>query len=132
MKRRYSESDSGRTENIFKKDFEEALQTIRFTNGRDYHFIVSSTGIEELYPMHSEYEGVNLNKTRDITGKHVILDKLETVTKHSEVFVEVYWPNTIIQDDKGSLHYSCIKPFQPLNWFIGTSKFLNTIAFETW
>lgn len=108
----------------------EALRPIRFNSGRGYYFIVSMDGVEELYPTNPDLEGTDLSNLQDISGKYVIQDEIETVSKYGEGFVEGYWPNPIIPADKGSLQYSFVKKFAPLDWLIGTGEFLNNVEQE--
>jgi len=44
----------------------EALRPIRFNDGRGYYFAVSMDGVEQLYPIRPEFEGVNLLKCLDM------------------------------------------------------------------
>lgn len=108
----------------------ESLRPIRFNAGRGYYFIVSLQGIEELYPTRPQLEGMNLIELRDNSGKLVIKDEIETVQKQGEGFVTGYWPNPIIPGDSGSLQYSFVKIFKPMNWLIGTGEFLSNVEQE--
>lgn len=105
----------------------ESLRPIRFNQGRGYYFAVSLTGIEELYPTRPEFEGKNLIDLQDITGKYVIRNEIKTVSESNEGFISGHWPNPIRKDDPGSLEYSFVKLFKPLNWYIGTGEFVENV-----
>lgn len=118
--------------NVFTEEkisylIKEALRPIRFNQGRGYYFIVSLDGTEELYPTRPELEGKNLIDLQDIAGKFVIRNEIETVQKYGEGFVTGYWPNPLIENDSGSLQYSFVKLFKPLNWLVGTGDYLNNV-----
>lgn len=103
------------------------LRPVRFNDGRGYYFIVSLDGVEELYPTRPEMEGKNLMDLRDIKGKYVIQDEIQTVEQKGEGFVTGYWPNPVKENDKGSLQHCFIKKFPPLDWLIGTGEFIDNV-----
>lgn len=105
----------------------DALRPIRFNQGRGYYFIVSFDGVEELYPTRPELEGKNLINLQDIKGQFVIQNEISTVKEKGEGFVKGYWPNPQIPNDPGSLEYSFVKSFSPMNWLIGTGEFLDNV-----
>jgi diguanylate cyclase (GGDEF)-like protein len=108
----------------------DALRPIRFKGGRGYFFIVSMDGFEELYPIRPELEGVNLWKIKDIKGNFVFQQEIEVAREKGEGFVKGYWPNPKIPNDAGSLEYSYVKHFVPLNWLIGTGEFFDDVHRE--
>lgn len=105
----------------------ESLRPIRFNQGRGYYFAVSLDGVEELYPTRPELEGKNLIDLQDVAGKYVIKNEINTVMRSGEGFISGHWPNPLIENDPGSLEYSFVKLFKPLNWYLGTGEFVQNV-----
>lgn len=123
----YKKYSNTKTDAEIISTIKESLRPIRFNQGRGYYFAVTLDGVEELYPTRPELEGKNLLELKDVTGKFVIKSEIQTVRESGEGFVSGYWPNPLIKDDPGSLEYSFVKVFKPLNWYIGTGEFVKNV-----
>jgi PAS domain S-box-containing protein len=119
-KRKYSNKE-------ILKIVKDALRPVRFFNGRGYYFIVSLDGVEQLYPIKPEYEGLNLLNLQDSKGNYVIKDELKIVTKAGDGFVEDFWP---LPGDTSGIPYrkiSYVKLVKPLNIYIGCGEYFDDV-----
>jgi len=120
---RYSRAD---LERLVK----EALRPIRFNNGRGYYFMVDMQGVERLYPVAPQFEGVNLLGLKDAKGNYVIRDEIQLLQKHSEGFVFDHWRKPADGSGRASdrmIHpkITFIKRFEPFGWYLGTGEYLD-------
>jgi len=103
----------------------EALRPIRFNNQRGYYFMASLDGIEELYPIKPELEGVNLLGLQDDMGNYVAKDELEIVNKFGEGFVTGYWRKPGDKSDKIYPKTSFVKLYKSLGVYIGCGEYID-------
>ncbi len=108
----------------------EALRPIRFNNGRGYYFAVSMDGVEQLYPIRPEFEGVNLLDLKDSKGRFVIRDEIAIVKKSGEGFITDHWPKPDENPDIAYAKISFVKHFKPLDWYFGTGEYLDDVTKE--
>ena len=102
----------------------EALRPIRFLDGRGYYFATRIDGLEMLCATCESLEQKNLINLRDRKGSFVIRDMADLVKKQGEGYYRYTWskPGTIDQE-QDKLAY--IKHFEPFDWFIGASEYLD-------
>ncbi len=127
MENLYNRYKNTRSKQEIKTLIKEALRPVRFNNSRGYYFIVSLSGVEELFPVSPDYEGKNLLELTDDMGNYVIKDELEIVNKFGEGFVTDYWKKP--GDSSGMIYpkTSYIKLFKPLDWYVGCGEYLDEV-----
>jgi len=106
----------------------ESLRPIRYNSGKGYYFIVSMDGIEKLYPVKPEFEGQNVLDLKDVKGKFVIKEEINTINKNEEGFVDGYWYKPNDDRDSAFLKLTFVKLFKPFNWYIGSGGYLDNVT----
>ena len=107
-----------------KKMVKEALRPIRFNQGKGYYFATSLDGVEQLFAVKPELEGINILNTQDRHGAYVIQDMIALVRTEGEGFYRYSWtkPQSMGNDFQ---KISFVKYFAPFDWFIGTGFYLD-------
>ncbi len=123
----YSKNKGRVSDNQILKRIKEALRPIRFNNGRGYYFIVNLNGVEQLYPIHPEFEGQNLLNLKDAKGNYVIRDEIKLAKGQGEGFVKGYWRKPEVNQDRMYAKTSFIKVFKPLNIYVGCGDYLEDV-----
>ncbi len=118
----YNKNKNRKSLNEIKMLIKEALNKVRFNNGRGYYFIFSTKGIRILYPLHPEKEGENIINLQDATGKYMIKGMIKLIRKRKQGFYEYVRPHPYYHD-KYYKKISFIKLFEPFNWIIGTGEY---------
>jgi PAS domain S-box-containing protein len=108
----------------------EALRPIRFNDGRGYYFAVSMDGVEQLYPIRPEFEGVNLLDLKDSKGRFVIRDEIAIIKESGEGFIADHWPKPDEDPAKAYAKISFVKYFEHLDWYFGTGEYLDDVTKE--
>lgn len=100
----------------------EALRPIRFNNGRGYFFAFDLTGVEKLFPLRPDLEGVDMLEQRGARGEYVVRDMLELVHSKGGGLYQYYW----LQPDKPGDHlkFAYVRPVMPLGWVVGTGEYV--------
>ncbi|MBI9033372.1 MAG: cache domain-containing protein [Bacteroidales bacterium] len=122
----YLENQNSSTNKV-KKAIKDALRSIRFFNDRGYFFITSMKGIEELYPVRPEFEGVNVLNLQDSKGNYIIQHEIELLKQQDEGFVIDYWYKPGGSSDSAYPKTSFVKRFTPFNWYIGCGEYLDNV-----
>ena len=106
------------------------LRPVRFNKGRGYYFAVSMDGVEQLYPIRPEFEGVNLLDLKDSKGRFVIRDEIAIIKKSGEGFITDHWPKPGEDPQKAYAKISFVKYFEPLDWYFGTGEYFDDVTKE--
>lgn len=115
----------GKPSHEIEKMIKDSLRPIRFNNGRCYFFMVSMDGVEQLYPIKPELEGVNLIDLEDSQGTSVIQEEINVIEKHGEGFVTSYWTKPYHDRTLQFPQITFVKHLEPLNWYVGTGDYLD-------
>jgi PAS domain S-box-containing protein len=104
----------------------DALRPIRFSGGKGYYFATNLKGIEMLFADRPTLEGSNMINFRDTQGKYIIRDMIEICRSSKEGFYQYTWtkPNS---PGSNFPKIAYVKLFEPLDWFIGTGEYLDTV-----
>ncbi len=127
MENIYNKNKNQKSQNEIKAIIREALRPIRFNNDRGYYFIVSHTGIQELFPVKPELEGKNVLHTTDEKGNYPVKEEIEIIRRFGEGFVSSYWQKPFDPLHEVSVKTSYIKDFAPLGWYVGCGEFLDEV-----
>jgi len=123
----YEENKDTKNTSEIKKLVKDALRPIRFNEGRGYYFAVSMDGVEELYPVFPELEGLDLIDLKDDKGNYVIRDEIEIVNSLGEGFLIDYWKKPELNDGMIYPKITYVMKFEPLNWYLGTGEYLDEV-----
>ncbi|WP_428025734.1 cache domain-containing protein [Arcobacter sp.] len=109
-----------------QKDILEIIESIRDKKSMDnYLFIYDFSGTSLYNPMSKHYEGKNLFKYKDKTGKEVIKELINISKDNAGGYVEYMWLKP--QENKEVQKISYALSYKPWNWTIGTGAYLNEI-----
>ncbi len=68
----------------------DALNPIRFEQGRGYYFISRTDGVAILFPSKPEMERVNLIDVQDPRGQYLTRDMITIVEETGEGFYQIF------------------------------------------
>jgi PAS domain S-box-containing protein len=125
----YNESKGKYSKNQIKKQIKDALRPIRYYEGRGYIFIVNMDGVEELFPVNPQYEGVNMLNFQDHKGQYIIRKEIELIEEKGKGFLTDYWAkpgDTLHKELFPKTSY--IRYFEPLDWYIGAGEYLDNVV----
>ena len=123
---RYKES---KTTQEIKQIIHDALYAVQWDDGRGYYFAENMQGVELVNRNNPELEGVTINDLQDSNGKFIMAEILDVVRKQGEGFCSYHWNKP---GEPGVLRpkYSYVKHFAPMDWVIGTGKYLDEVEME--
>ena len=113
--------------NDLKELIKESLRPIRYNDGKGYYFLVSMSGVEQLYPVKPEFEGKNILNLQDVKGKYVIKEEINIVKQKGEGFVDGFWYKPNESKDEAFLKLTFVKYFEPFDWYIGSGGYLDNV-----
>ena len=105
------------------KEIKEALRTIRYNNNFGYLFLYELSGKNILNSEFPNLEGKNLWNHKDASGKFIIQEMNEILSKKDETFYEWYWKLNK-GDDKQYKKLGYFKKFEPYGMFIGSGDYV--------
>ncbi|MCH4887786.1 diguanylate cyclase [Acidaminobacter sp. JC074] len=126
----YESNKETKSKEEITKMIKDALREIRFNEGRGYYFIDTLEGDVILYPVIPENEGKNLINLKDDMGNYTLQDEINLVKLQGEGFIEAYWKNPSLDDDKTYKKVSFVKAFEPYGWYLGCGDYLDEITKE--
>ncbi|MGB5687395.1 MAG: cache domain-containing protein, partial [Candidatus Electrothrix sp.] len=120
----YQQNAATMNKDALEKLIIEAIRPITFSNGRNYFFIRSMSGITKLWPPDPEQEGKSIYNNSNENRLQVFNSMFATVRHHGSGFNEYLWPKP--GEDKNKLYQKIayIKKFEPFDWYIGSGDYL--------
>ncbi|WP_072681621.1 cache domain-containing protein [Arcobacter sp. LA11] len=119
----YENNKNSKDKKEIIKLIKDALQNIRFNEGRGYFFINQMDGISVFHPIFPKREGKNIFKEKDSKGI-IRFQKVQKVIKEKNKGFEYFYffnpNNKDIQEKK--LAY--VEYFKPYDWMIGTGEYI--------
>ena len=121
--------------NVIETMIHDALYAISWDRGRGYYFAEDMDGTELVNRNNPDLEGINILDLQDSNGTYLVREIIAVArSKKEEGFCSYYWNKP---GHPGVLEpkISYVKYFQPLDWVIGTGKYLqdeeNAVKKET-
>ncbi|MEA3333935.1 MAG: cache domain-containing protein [Pseudomonadota bacterium] len=121
--------------NVIKTMIHDALFAISWDRGRGYYFAEDMDGTELVNRNNPNLEGINILDIQDSNGTYLVREIIAVArSKKGEGFCSYYWnkpghPGILVPT------ISYVRYFQPLDWVIGTGKYLkdeeNAVKKET-
>ncbi len=106
-----------------------ALRPLRGDNGAGDSFVIDGAGIARLFPLDPLREGSNVRLLTDDSGHRFIDDLLDTEHDDRGSFLRFRWtPRGESEAMADAITYA--RRFEPLNWLVGSSKFLHVARAE--
>lgn len=116
-----------------KKEIEnmvrESLRHIRFNNSEGVFFATRLDGTGELYTTRPELEGTSLLDFRDHIGAYIVRDLIKLIQNQNEGFYTYILPRSE-SEQKDIRKTSFVRYFEPFNWYIGTSEYIEDVETE--
>ena len=110
--------------NIIETMIHDALFAISWDQGRGYYFAEDMDGTELVNRNNPDLEGINILDLQDSNGTYLVREIIAVArSKKGEGFCSYYWnkpgyPGVLVPK------ISYVRYFQPLDWVIGTGKYL--------
>ena len=102
----------------------DALYAISWDQGRGYYFAEDMAGTELVNRNNPDLEGVNIINLQDSNGTYLVREIIAVASSEKgEGFCSYYW-NKPNQPGVLVPKISYVKYFKPLDWVIGTGKYL--------
>lgn len=101
----------------------EALRPIRFNNGRGYYFAFDLDGVEKLFPLRPQLEGVNMLGQTGARGEFVVYDMLQVVKRDGGGLYRYYWPQPG-KSGNDHLKFAYVRLIKELGWVVGTGEYV--------
>ncbi|WP_294961793.1 cache domain-containing protein, partial [Sulfurimonas sp.] len=119
----YNKNKNTKSKQEIIKDIKNALQNIRFNNGRGYIFIYDLDATSIFHPTKPQREGKNYFYDKDITGVYRNQIAINIVKEKGEGFFHWFFhkPNDATTEYK---KIGFVKGFKEYNWFIGTGEYV--------
>ncbi|MCI5166952.1 MAG: hypothetical protein D3903_12880, partial [Candidatus Electrothrix sp. GM3_4] len=120
----YQQNAATMNKDALEKLIIEVIRPITFSNGRNYFFIRSMSGITKLWPPDPEQEGKSIYNNSNENRLQVFNSMFATVRNNDSGFNEYLWPKP--NEEKGKLYQKIayIKHFKPFDWYIGAGDYL--------
>ncbi len=109
-----------------KEMIKDALRPVRYNDGRGYYFAFNLEGVEELFAIRPEMEGLNMLPVKGASGEYVVRDMLDIVQRGNEGYYTYTWLNPG-EDARGLRKIAFVKLFEPLGWVIGTGEHIDDV-----
>jgi|GEM_PF-382519 len=123
------ENNKTKSKEEITKLIRNALESIRFNNGRGYFFIYDLKGVNIMHPINKDFVGKNLYNYEDLRGKKVIRSLIDVVKRKNEGFDIWHWykPGDLNNEFE---KVGFVKKFKPFNWLIGTGEYYKDFESE--
>ncbi len=118
------EQNSDKPLDEIKTLIHDALYAVSWDHGRGYYFAEDMDGTELVNRNNPDLEGVNIFNLQDSNGTYIVREIIAMArSEKGEGFCSYYWnkpgqPGVLVPK------ISYVKYFQPLDWVIGTGKYL--------
>lgn len=119
----YNRHKDSKTKEEIGRLIHDALYSVSWDDGKGYYFAEDMQGNELINRNNPELEGTNLMNLQDSKGVYIMRRILEVAKNKGEGFCSYHWNKP---GEPGVLlpKYSYVKYFKPLDWVIGTGKYL--------
>jgi PAS domain S-box-containing protein len=114
-----------RPESEVREMIRSALAAIRFDGGNGYFFIADSNGRSILDPANPGLEGHTISEMTDRRGVSVIREMVVMCRRSGEGYLNYLWPKKGAPAKDSFAKVSFCKTFTPLNWVVGTGKYVD-------
>jgi len=122
----YEENQKTKTPEEIKKLIRDALRPVRFNRGSGFFYINDLNGIAQLSPTNPSEEGQPVINRKNLAGKYIIRDMIDIIKTKKEGFYEYEWTKPGKKEQEFE-KIAYVKLFEPLNWYIGTSEYLDVV-----
>ena len=103
----------------------DALNSLKYNNGRGYFYINTMDGKSILHPLNPEFEDTSILDLQDTNGFKITKKVIENLKNIDESYNEYYWHKPEALDiSKQYKKITFNKIFKPYNWYIGTGEYL--------
>lgn len=126
----YNAYKNSKSKKEIKELIKNALENIRFNNGRGYFFIYELNGTNIFHPTKPRREGKSFFNTQDINGTYIVQESINIAKSKSQEGFQNWFFHKPNQKNKEYEKIGFIKKFEPYNWFVGTGEYIedfNTI-----
>ena len=119
----YNENVKTKSKAEITKLIHSALFAASWDNGEGYYFAEDMKGTERLNRNNPELEGKSIWDLQDCNGVYIMREIIDVVKKRGEGFCTYHW-NKPSHPGLPFAKHSFVKYFKPLDWVIGTGKYL--------
>ncbi len=125
----YSIHEGEKSREEIQQIIHDALRSVQWDSGRGYYFAESMAGVEMVNRNNPELEGVNIIDLQDDTGKYLVREIIAVAKEKGAGFCSYHWNKP---GEPGVLRpkFSYVKYFEPLDWVIGTGKYMDEVEEE--
>ncbi|NLS13027.1 EAL domain-containing protein [Vibrio sp. SM6] len=110
----------------------QAIDPLRFNDGRGYFFIYTLDGTNVLHPINEDLEGRNLLELQDSKGNYIVRNMLSRIEQNDDGSAFYRW--WFVKPGNAEREFEKIgfaKRFSPLNWVIGTGEYIDDVERDT-
>ncbi|MCB1754076.1 MAG: cache domain-containing protein [Gammaproteobacteria bacterium] len=107
----------------------EAVKRMRY-DGSGYFWINDMQARMVMHPVDSQLDGTDLSGLKDVNGKAMFVESVNTVAKSGEGFVDSMWTRPGADVPEPKLSY--VKGFEPWQWVIGSDIYLSDMDSVFW
>ena len=120
----YDKNKNNYSKSAIIKQIKNAIEIIRFNEGRAYFSIYTMEGVNILEPVNRELEGTSLLNKKDSKGNYPIRQIIEVLKTKDESFLDWYYfkEKDNLQESK---KIELVRKFEPYNLIITTSVYLD-------
>jgi PAS domain S-box-containing protein len=106
------------------RQIKNAIETIRFNEGRGYFGIHTMQGINVMHPINPKFENKSLLNLKDSKGNYPVREGIELLKTKDEAFLNWYYykPNNKSKEFK---KVGIVKKFEPYNLIIATAIYMD-------
>jgi signal transduction histidine kinase/CheY-like chemotaxis protein len=112
-----------------EKMIHDALYPVSWDAGRGYYFVLSASGMAEIYSGKPDLESKDISDLQDGSGKYIVKEFFDIITKDKEGYSIYSWYKP---DDQSKMYpkVSFVKLFEPFQWIIGAGGYLDDVERE--
>ncbi|WP_294962234.1 cache domain-containing protein, partial [Sulfurimonas sp.] len=120
----YNKNKDTLTKKQIIKLIKNAIETIRFQEGKGYFSIHTMQGINILHPTNHKFEGTSVFNRQDIKGNYPVQEAIKIAKTKGEGFFQWYYskPNDKSKEFK---KIGIVKKFEPYNLIITTAIYID-------
>ncbi len=121
----YDKYKDKESESSIKGRIKDALEKMRYENGKSYIWITDHNNTAVTYPTDKSMEGKNIGDQKDSFGNYTIKKQSETAMLQGEGFLRDYYSKKGEKSSKKFEQITFVKDFGKFNWYFGSAVFLD-------